>query len=252
MDIIECLIKLGSGVVNSMLETSKRYSNDERLTPEGREYYRELYDGLSVASSNFQDYKEKRNSQDFEKLHMYSIQNLNTMQNNVNALKVRTLVEVYFREFIGKPFIHFWGEPPTYGFFDEDRLYDLKLKIEVIEENMKMLNSNYTITPIFATIGSLIFCEEGIGFALDSSIGKHVLISYEKVDKIVKSRKKSFLSGDEYDIYPKSLNTNLESLNTASFKNIRNDAQRKEIELFARAIVDFIRCFNSNCILEEK
>lgn len=63
MDIIECLLKLGSGVVNSMLETSKRYSSDERFTPEGREYYRELHEGLSIASNNLQDYQEKGNLQ---------------------------------------------------------------------------------------------------------------------------------------------------------------------------------------------
>ena len=249
MDIIECLIKLGSGVVDSMLETSKRYSSDERFTPEGREYYRELHEGLSIASNNLQDYQTKRNSSAFEKLDtdVSSKTRLESCQNNINALKARTLIEVYFGRFKGTLHTYFFGEEPT----DENKNWvnDWKMKVQYLQDNYKAKYHSESFTPIFLFKG-ILFCEEGIGYGCyEDEVS--IPIPYNDIVSLVKQRKRNFLFSDEYYVWYECSNKDLVLINNNWSFNY-GSTQRAETDLFVKAITDFIRCLNPNCAIKEK
>lgn len=252
MDIIECLLKLGSGVVNSMLETSKRYSSDERFTPEGREYYRELHEGLSIASNNLQDYQEKRKSSAFEKLDtdVSSKMKLSSYQNNVNALKARTLIEVYFGRFRGMSQVYFFGEEPT----DENKYWvnDWKEKIASLKERYKAKYHSESFTPVLLFEG-ILFCEEGIGygFNLNDEARACFPIPYKDIVSVGKRRKRNFLFNDEYYVWFEYANKDILLVaNKWSFDY--GTTHRAKTDLFVKAITDFIRCLNPNCAIQEK
>lgn len=250
MDIIECLIKLGSGVVSSMLETSKRYSSDERFTPEGREYYRELHEGLSIASNNLQDYQEKRKSSAFEKIDTDVSQKikLDSCQNNVNVLKARVLIESYFGVYRGKY--------PFY-FFDENRLSNKHNEIlQYLRFPCGEGKVEFRLKPILAIksndldaspLNTMVFCEEGIAFAYYNGFE---VISYEDI-KVVYKKKRWTISGTYWDVF---LSNNTEKLITSYVLagiyppgiNM-NKCNEKERDLIAHSVYDFIRCFNREC-----
>lgn len=253
MDIIECLIKLGSGVVSSMLETSKRYSNDERFTPEGREYYRELHEGLSIASNNLQDYQEKRKSSAFEKLDtdVSPKIKLDSCQNNVNALKARVLIESYFGVYRGKYPFYFFGE-------NEFESSDLHYKIlQYLKYPYGEGKEEFHLTPILALsscttesascLNTMVFCEEGIAF---DYCHEFRVVPYETV-KIVYKKKKRSLLGSTWDVFLLSYNeeplTHYVLGDEYSAGINLTHCNERDREMFARSIYDFIQCFNREC-----
>jgi len=255
MDIIECLIKLGSGIVNSMLDTSKRYSKDERFTPEGREYYKELYEGLSIASKNLQDYQKRKSSSTFEKLHtnVNESSKLNSKKSNKNILKIYALIESYFGIYRGKY--------PFY-FFDQNDSLDLKEQIlQYLRFPYGEGKFEFHLTPILAfsskkkksnsevcCLNTMVFCEEGIAFDYSNEFK---VIAYEDIIKVYKKEHKKFFVTLGYDIF---LSNTSEELSTHYVLESKYppaidlfDFNEKESGLIAYAVYDFIRCFNHEC-----
>lgn len=252
MDIIECLIKLGSGVVNSMLETSKIYSNDERFTPEGREYYRELHEGLSIASNNLSDYQKKRNSSDFEKIGMNvsSKMRLDSCQNNIDALKVHTLAEIYFGRFRGTSYTYFFGEEPTGE--KKDWVDDWREKVACLKDRYRARYNGESFTPVLVFKGVLI-CEEGIGRGINVNDEAHAPfpISYKDIISIRKSIKRNFLFSDEYCVWFECGSKDIQIVDGGWCFDY-GSTHREETDLFVKSIADFIHCLNTNCIIYDK
>lgn len=255
MDIIEILIKFGSGVVSSMLETSKRYSNDERFTLEGREYYRELYEGLSIASNNLQDYQEERKSRKssaYEKLDIGVSQKmrLNSCQNNIDALKVHTLAEIYFGRFRETSYTYFFGEEPTCE--KKNWVDDWELRVSCLKESYRVRYNGESFTPVLVFKGVLI-CEEGIGRCFDVNDETHAYfpIPYKDIISIRKVIKRNFLFSDECIVWFECGNKAYCVVDN-TWKFDYDTAHRAETDLFVRAITDFIHCLNPNCAIQEK
>ena len=259
MDIIEVLLSLGSVTVDSMISTSERYSKDKRFTPEGREYYKELHDGLTMASKNLKEYKQKRETSAFEKLRSNAIQDskLSGKQNNTDIFRVHALIEAYFSVYRGKY--------PFY-FFDQESSAVHEKILQYVTFPYGAGKKEYQLTPIIAistlkngdtsnafSMDTVVFCEEGIAF--DFKGGYFNVMPYANVKMVCKKAKRSFLI-NKCDVFlvdstgDFSTSYVLESTYPPGadlYKCSENDRN-----LIAHSIYDFIRCFNPNCKYVEK
>lgn len=246
MDIIEGLLSLGSYVVDSMISTSARYSKDERFTPEGRKYYKELHEDLTLAKDNLEEYKNKKNSSTFEKLRSNATSNskLDAKRSSTDAFKARTLIEVYFGKYRGRR--------PFY-FFDEQHTDEHKEILDWLRDFKGSRNLNFT--PIFAltdyascpSSGSLIFYEEGLGFFLDHDSEEFVVMPYAGIEVINRWTEKVLFFSTDYKIDFSDLSDKISTF-IVTFTASRNDLESKELDLITGStIYDFIKCFNSNC-----
>lgn len=249
MDIVEVLLKLGDTVVNSMLQTSDRYSKDAKFTEESREYYQELHNSLEIASSNLSEYKARRT----QSKNCQEIVQSNTLSScytgDVSVLKIRALIDVYFSQY--KSDSHFY-------FFDDNEVNDNNRSI------MSYLNYPYgegkyrfNLKPIMAyrsdncdcsSLNALVFCEEGIAF---DYVDEFRVIPYNDIAclrrKVVK---KAIFIGIEYLFLLDSKSGHeprthyvLESAFSAGF----DMDGIKDKEKFCDIVYSFIKHFNPAC-----
>ncbi|MDE5582533.1 MAG: hypothetical protein K2J08_02345 [Ruminococcus sp.] len=259
MDIIESLLGLGSAMVDSMISTSKTYSKDERFTPEGREYYKELNQALTMAKDNLEAYKQKRESSSFEKLYSSATSNskLNKHANRTDILKLYTLIDVYFGIYRGKK--------PFY-FFDQEssKMHDKIL--EYLTYPYGVGKKEYKLTPILAISDldersslnafsekTVVFCEEGIAWNFNQ--WKFYIVSYANVKQVYKRTKKTFLT-NKCDVFlvesTGGFTTSYVMQQTYPAAANLGGCNANERNLIASSIYNFIRCFNSDCIFIDK
>ena len=191
MDIIECLLSLGSATVDSMISTAKRYSTDSHFTEEGREHYREFGEAMTIAKSNLEEYKKKKESSSFEKLYANATANskLNGFRNNVDSARMYALVEMFFGSYRGVDGFYFFDEQP--------KVYWQNSLAPSIE-NIKRRHINFNFTPIMAIYSDLLFVFAVEGFyGLDLANDDGKVFPYNVVSKVRWDISKPFLSSEE-------------------------------------------------------
>lgn len=267
MDIIESLLSLGSGVIDSMISTSERYSKDKRFTTEGREYYKELHEGLTMAKGNLDKYKKKRESSAFKKLQIDESENLKlaTQRDSVNILRVYNLIEAYFGGYRGQDFEDTKRE--LFHFFDK-KCPIITALFEYVKEPCR--GQKFDVFPILALgitqdvwtgfrfkinkDNFLVFCAEGIAFGRDKDSSKYTVIPYKDIEKVYRDERhqESFLLGRiQYRyLYFKPIGYSKEyNMPCIRFSSELSESSKK---LISNSIYEFIRCFNPNCTYEEK
>ena len=268
MDIIEGLMKLGSIVVDSMISTSKSYSEDKRFTQEGKQYYKELNEALTMAKGNLEEYKQKREEK-FKRLQLAESMNykLAAERRSAEILRVYSLIETHFGGFRGQAFEDENRE--LFHFFDKNSPI-VKALLEYVKSPRS--GQNFDVFPILAlgitqNVWSglsrtfkikrdnfLVFCAEGVAFGGDKNSSKYTIIPYQSIEKIYRDERYEdiFLLGRiQYnDLYFKPTGYNRElDMPRIQFSSKLSEETKK---LIASSMYSFIRCFNPDCAYEEK
>lgn len=264
MDIIESLLALGSVMVDSMISTSETYSKDERFTPEGREYYKELNQALTMAKGNLKEYKQKRETSAFKKLQIADGENsrMATQRTSADLLKVYNLIEAYFGGYRGQDFedknqclFHFLDkdcpinnavlkyvkEPCTGQKFDVFPILALGRTANV----WKPLSGTFKVNHY----EFLVFCAEGIAFGTNPY---HYVLPYTDIEKVYRYEKHTsgFFGVSISHLYFKPKNCSKETnMPRLRFPDALSESSKK---LIANSMYNFIHCLNPNCTYEER
>ena len=268
MDIIEGLMKLGSIVVDSMISTSKSYSKDKRFTQEGKKYYKELNEALTMAKGNLEEYKQKREEK-FKRLQLAESMNYKlASKRSAEILRVYSLIEAHFGGFRGQAFEDEKRE--LFHFFDKNSPI-VKALLEYVKSPCS--GQNFDVFPILALgitqnvwdglsgtfkinrDNFLVFCAEGVAFGRDKNSSKYIVIPYQNIEKVYidERHKDSIISlfdvqYNELCFKPVGYDNRFDMPRINFSSKLSEETKR----LIANSMYSFIRCFNPNCTYEEK
>ena len=244
MDIIECLLSLGSATVDSMISTAKRYSTDSNFSKEGRERYRELGEAMTIAKKSIEEYKKKKETSAFEKLYENATANskLNGYRNNMESARVYALIETFFGGYRGAD---------GFYFFDEQPKANWQHSLSPAIENIKRRHINFNFTPIMAIYSDLrfVFGIEGF-YGLDLANDDDKVFPYSVVSKVRWDISKPFLSSEETIVFELANETQTIVTSLCQLKAKRDSEMLAMYKALCRNVIpDFIKCFGGSCKL---
>lgn len=223
MSALDGILSLGRAFTEGMIDRADKYSKDDKFSPEQREYYGNLSEGLRNSLDKISEKTSK-------KMEAPIIGTVNVQDYTQEQLKAMALMEPFFGVYRKK-----YSE--NWIFFDNASAYHKAY--DIIINNCQSINWKPYIFICGKNkyIGSgVVLCDKGVAFP-DQAIAK----PYGHIDYVTIKRSSAL---DTTSIYFGSTRNPRVSFDICTPKNEREELVRK--------LYDFIVAINGKCELIEK